>query len=757
MSEARTQAIADAKADTWKGWTEARDRLAGIAQASATPDNRAALARARALVAFEFGDGLAEAKTAVEDLGEQRGLDAAVARAYLALAQSDSKAARQAADDATQIVTDDPSALYITGRAQLLAGDFQNAFRSLKSAFDREKRPLYAVGLARAYSDASMWREALAALEPVLSMVADHPSSMIERARILVASYQIVPGVPLGTEVRAQLQKLIAEGMKRPGEQTRGVSPGQVALANLVLARVDFLRGDLPASQADFGAALAVGIDEQRFAEEAAETLYAIGELTGAQTAADRTLSEWSGSRRARITLARVMLAVGKPNDAVDLATKVPDVESYPQARTVRGLARYATGDLDAARDDFVAALKKAPHYEPALVGRAWLDLETQQLDDDLKKLLEDAHKAYPTHPGFGTVHAAVLRASDDKASRDKAKAILEKIVIGAGPEVVRAQLELARVYRDAGDLRPARQLYADAVKSGSVMAKLESGLLLIEDLDPMGGRETLDELLKSTDRPSPLIILEVARARMLVGDHAGAAQLLAEAGNAPNVVKWHLLREKGRLALRRNDFNGAADALSQAIEQSGSDLETFLLAADVAAADEKQAKLMERVKTLAPKRLAGVPELDLINAKLLLSNNEESSKAYEVAADKLQKANASSRRKAQAFLGRGIVAYNREDDQVAKDALEYAIKLDPTLYSAHLYLADITKGQNPKAALEHGQRAVALNPDLVEGWSMVGTQAARLGHKKLLAEATIKVGELAPNSAALRDLQGLR
>ena len=302
ISEARTQAIADAKADTWKGWTEARDRLAGIAQASATPDNRAALARARALVAFEFGDGLDEAKAAVEELGEQRGLDAAVARAYLALAQSDAKAARQASDDATQIVTDDPSALYITGRAQLLAGDFQNAFRSLKSAFDREKRPLYAVGLARAYSDASMWKEALAALEPVLAMVADHPSSLIERARILSVSHQIAPGIPLGTEVRAQLQKLVAEGMKRPGEQTRGVSPGQVALANLVLSRVDFQRGDLAASQADFRAALAVNIDEQRFAEEAAETLYAIGELTT--------------PRRRRIARSRVVEQPARPDHA---------------------------------------------------------------------------------------------------------------------------------------------------------------------------------------------------------------------------------------------------------------------------------------------------------------------------------------------------------------------------------------------------------------------------------------------------------
>lgn len=758
ISEARTQAIADAKADTWKGWTEARDRLAGIAQASATPDNRAALARSRALVAFEFGDGLPDAKAAVEQLGDQRGLDAAIARAYLALAQSDPKAARMASEEATQIVTDDPSALYVTGRAQLLAGDFANAFRNLKSAYDREKRPLYAVGLAQAYGEASMWKEALAALEPVIAVAADHPSTVIERARILVASHQIIPGNTLGPEVRAQLQKLISEGMKKSGEQSRGVSPAQVAMANLALARVDFLRGDLAAAQADFRAALAVGIDEQRFAEDAAETLYAIGELNGSRTAADRTLQGWSNSRRARIILARVMLALGKTADALDLATKVPDVDAHPYARTVRGLARYAGGDVEGARGDFLAALKKAPNLELALVGRTWLDLETEQLDDELAKKLEDAHKLYPTHPALATAHAAILRATDAKGGRDKARGILDKIVTGApGPDVARAQLELARIYRDSGDMRAARGLYESAVKAGSYIARLETGLLLIEDLDPAGGRDTLDQLYKSTERPTPQLMLETARARMLVGDHQGAAQLLADAGNAPNVNKWHLQREKGRLALRRNDFNGAADAFLQALEGSGSDIETFLLAADVAAADEKQAKLMERVKALAPKRLQGLPELDIVNGKLLLSKGEEALKAYDTAADGLKKIKASSRRQAQAALGKGIVAYNDEDDQIAKDALEFAVKLDPSLYTGYLYLADITKERSAKDALEHAQQAVKLNPQLLEGWFMVGTQAARVGNRKLLAEAITKVGEIEPNSDALRQLQGLR
>ena len=755
ISAAREQAVALAKADTWKGWIGARDRLAGIAQASATPDNRSALARARALVAYEFGDGLADAKAAVEGLSGQATPDVELAAAYVALAQHDSKAAKAAAERATAISTNDAAALYVTGQAALLAGDTTNAIKSLKAAVELEPRPHYSVGLARAYAETSAWKDALAAVDKALVASPDHPGALIERGSLLAASGQIAPGAPLGTEVRGQLQKIVGEGGKPLVDQVRGVSPAEVAFAYLALTQIDFMRGDVALMQADFRAALLIRIDEQRFAEQAIETLYAIGDLAGARAAVEGTLAEWPSSRRARIAMARVLLAQGKPTDALDIVTKIPDLKDLPKALAVRGQVHFALGDLDAAVKDFDRALKKSPNLELALVGRTWIDIETGDLVA-AKQRIEPKQSAQSS-AAIATVYAAVLRLGNEPGARDKARDILEKVVVGPpSVDITRAQLELARIYRDTGDLRAAR-MYADASRTGSEEARLESGLLQIEFRDPAGGRATLDQVLKSTDRPSSTLLLEAARARMLVGDHRGAIDLLDLADKAPNVTRWKYDRERGRLALRKGDYAGAALSLTRALETCGDDVETFFLAAEVAATEEKQAKLGDRVRQLLPARLKDRPEAQIVTGKLLLSKGDDAFKSYEAARLKLEAEKATPRRIAQAYLGRAIVAYNKQDDQAALDALDFALEADPSLYEAFLYYADIAKERDPKKALAKAQSAVLSNPDLVDGYVMVGTIAHKLRNRKLLEEATTKVNDLAPNSEAFKQLQGLR
>src|SRR5260221_466429 len=153
------------------------------------------------------------------------------------------------------------------------------------------------------------------------------------------------------------------------------------------------------------------------------------------------------------------------------------------------------------------------------------------------------------------------------------------------------------------------------ATATGNFDARLESGLLSIEDRDPNGGRETLDALLKeSGDHPPPVLVLEAARARMLAGDHAGAAQLLETAEKLPGIQKWKLQRERGRLYLRRGDFGAAVTALGSALEGCGDDAETFLLAADAATSDEKSG-LADKVKKRLD-RLKRTPEQKIVSGK---------------------------------------------------------------------------------------------------------------------------------------------
>ncbi|HEY0480459.1 MAG TPA: tetratricopeptide repeat protein, partial [Kofleriaceae bacterium] len=751
IAAARDRASDLARADTWQGWIGARDGLYSIAQASPTGDNRAALARARGVLAFELGDGMADARAAVDGLAGDGGLDRDLATAYVALAQRDPRLAHDAAERALQDAPDDAAALYVSGQAALLAGDLKAAITALRAAADHEPRPHYLVALARALGDSAAWDDALTTVE----RVRDNPGAVIARAVLLSGASRL--GGTTGAEVRAQLTKLIADGAK-PGDQ--GVSPAQIAFADLALARVDFARGEAGAARTDYLASLGLGLDDQRFAEELSDTVLAIGELEPARKAATRTLERWPQSRRARITLAQVWLALGKPAAALDVLAKPADLAAAPVGQTVRGQARLASGDIDGARADFDAALKKLPGYEPALVARAWLDLAAGDVDAARKRIEPRFNPRTATTPVIAA-YAAILRATGDPASRDKARSLLERAAAGPpGPDTARARLELARLARDAGDFPAARTAYAEASRAGSLDARLESGLLLIDDGDPRGGRDILEQLLKQAgDHPPAALLLETARARTLMGEHAGAFALLAAADKAPGVVRWQLDRERGRLALHKGDTAGAAQLLERALEASGADLDTFLLAADTIAADDKQAGLTQKLRAAMPTRLKGVPELDIIAGKLYLAANQydDAEKVYSAARDALGKGKASRRRHAQAYFGLAATAYYRRDDATAMSNLKTVFYEDPSIDAAYLFAAEIDRPRDPARALQSAQQAVAYNPDSIEGWRMVGTVAAQLGNRKLLDEAIHRLGDLAPGSDPLHQLQRLR
>src|SRR5262249_29702816 len=150
-------------------------------------------------------------------------------------------------------------------------------------------------------------------------------------------------------------------------------------------------------------------------------------------------------------------------------------------------------------------------------------------------------------------------------------------------------------------------------------------------------------------------------------------------------------------------------------------------------------------------------PEASIVAGKLALAdgNNEEAAAAYEKARAGLQ--GASPRRQAQAEFGRAVVAYNKEDDQNAQSALKLAIALDPTLYNAYLFYADLVRDTAPEEAFDNAKKAVTYNPDFVDGWVMYGSIAHRLRKRQELATAVTRVNSLAPGSEALRQLQTLR
>jgi Tfp pilus assembly protein PilF len=756
IDAARDEAVSLASADTWQGWIGARNRLASIAQASNTLDNRAMLARTRAILAYEFGDGLAEAQAAVDDLSGQGGLDGELAAAFLALARSDAKAARAAADRALAVAGDDAAALYASSQAALLAGELSRAAEAGKQAVTREARALYAAGLARVHIAATAWDDGLAAADQALKATPDHPGALIVRGVLLAEGGRVAPGAPAGNEIRGDLERVIREGTKPVTEQPRGVSPSQVAYADLALARVDAARGNVDAARADVANALAVGLDEQRFAEEFVETLYSINLLGPGRIAADRALASWPSSLRARAGRAQLAIAQGRAAEARDQLDKAKDLTQLPRGLALRGAARLAAGEIDGARADLDEALKRAPRLEPAVIGRAWIDARAGNLAAARKRLEAVYRPGAPASPALALAYGQIAYAAGELVP---ARGALQKAA-GAGAliDAARAQVDLGRVQRDLGDMRAARQAYEQAIRFGIPEARLEAALLEFEDRNPAVGHKLIEALVQEAgERPPAALLVEAARARMLIGDHSGAATLLERLQKRSDVAPWQLEREKGRYALRRGDNAGAAQALSRALDGCGDDSETFLLAAEVASADIKQAGLVEKVGKLAKARLKDRPEAFIVAGKLALAedHNDAAEKSYEAARAALQK--ASSRRQAQAEFGRAVVAYFKKDDVTATNALKLTIALDPTIYAAYLYFGDLIRDQAPEDAFDSAKKAVTYNPDFVDGWVMYGTLAHRLRKRTELAAAIRRVGSLQPGGEALRQLQSLR
>ncbi len=750
IAAAREHATDLAKADTWPGWSAAEGSLAGIVQASATLGNRAALARAKALIAYELVDGAADAKTAVEALGANAGHDGEIAGAYMALALEDGKAAKLAADAAYQDDSSDPASSYLVGQAWLALGDVKAAVKSAKEAVDKDPRPFFALGQSRALEAAYSWDDAIASIDRANAGSPDHPAAAIARANLLADAGRIGTGVAGTMELRTLLTKIVGDA--KPG----GVaSPAQGAFAALALARIDFARGDTNAAVGDVSTAAGFHLDDQRFAEAAVDTLFAIAQLKLGEKAAHSALETFPTSRRVQLALARILAGEGQQRAALDVIGKLGEVP--PVTIALRGHIKLAAGDVDGARADFDAALQKQANLEPAIVGQAWLALASGDVEA-ARKLVEPRVTDKGASPAISIAYAAILRRGDD-AAKAKARALLEKLAAGmAGGATPDAELELARVYRDTGDFSDARKMYAVAGQAGNGTARLEGAVMAIDDRDPAGGRETLDTLLKAAgDQPSPELVLETARARMLVGDHEGAAQLLETADKLPGIQKWKLAREKGRLYLRRGDLAAAIAALGTALDGCGDDSETFLLAAD-AATTETTPALGDKLKKALAERVKNSPVAQIATGKLLLQaggKDNEADAAYRGARDTLRSEHAAARLIAQADYGLAVVAYNKSADQIALDELDSVLNGDPSLYDAYLFKADLVKDK--KAAYVLAQTAVKYNPDYPRAWSVLGRLAAKNNDKAALANAIEMLQKLAPTSADLNDLKKLR
>jgi tetratricopeptide (TPR) repeat protein len=717
--EAAEKRAADASAtDTWVGWKIAKNGLASIAAARRSPQSRSALARAQAVLAYEFGDGGADASATLRQLGADD--RTAVARSYMALIAGDAAAAGREAGLAA--VQNGPVVDYLRGRALLLSGDATAALGALEKAHRADSRPFHTVALAEVYAALDRWNDSRQALDAGLSKYPGHPALVLSKARL--ADQLGVHTAASSAEALTQLEEIVTEGTQPIAAQTKGGSRWQVGMALVAKANIQLRRGERDAAIASLGRALDQGIDEQRFAEAVVSSMLAADLPDVAISGAKRGLVAWPQSVALRVVLAQSSFAEGRMDEAIDV---LPDalIGKDPAAIAVRSRAKISIGDRDGAKRDLdqISAMASIE----LTVARSLLNLAfgtaVPQVGGDNPR------------PDRALVRAVAARMRKDAI---KAVGILEPIARGAmGSERYTVRLELARSYRDAANYASARAAYADLSSLANPTVRLETAQLLLEDRDPKGAREHIEALLRDLgDKATGVQLIEAMRMRTLTGA-AGLAEALAPRAAAAGAPPWMLQREAARIARRREEFAKATTAIGKALDGSGDDIDTILLASDLVGG--APAPFVTKVTKAVETRLLDVPDRFVAQGKLAIARDDRAKAAefFDKAAQRFKESPASARRMAQVSFGAGALAAGRAEWVMAKLKLGAAIELDPSLIDAYLYQAAALARTNArKQAVALLKIASQFNPESLTVWEVLQRQATEAGDQQTAAEA---------------------
>lgn len=727
IAAARRGADAVARTDTWSGWRGARDRLAAIIRARGSQGNRAALARVRAVLAAVYLDDLDGAKAAVAELGNERGRDAALARAYLAIAQGDGKGATEALAGAGAVDAD-PELALVVARAAAVDGRWDAAAVAARRATEQDARAGAFITLCEIETARQRYNEAERACGDAERLVPGNPGAIIARARLHAAS-----GAARNETAKlvAELEALNVEAARPAAEQRLGVSPGQAVWAQLALAEVGLAAGDPQAARRAAERAQGNQISSRALAEAQAAIALRLGDVAAAGRLAEQGLGRWSGSVALTAVRARALLAGGDVDGADAAIGKLPSGADSVELAILRGEIAIARGDVDGAAKLLDGALANRPDDVDALVARAEIDLLRNDPRAAMTRIEGRYSKQAP--PGLTITYAAAQR---QLKRFDEARVALGRITSTSapGPITGRAWFELARVERDSGNAKEARDAYGKAQEMlpASRDVRLEAAVLSIDDGDATGGRDALKGLL-ADKQGDGVTLVETARALIFTGDLTGAAALLDEAAATTTAPKARLGRERGRLALRRRDVKAAIAALVQSVADDELDLEARLLLIDAYLVAGQTADV-NRVGEDIIRKFPGRPELRLVTGRTALAAQppRTAEARTEFGAAKTLLTKAPRRILADACYWLGSAYYFSDDLPSARTQLLEAIKLEPTNADAHgalgLVYSELQDWANAARIL---QTAVQLDPENADAYFTLGTALQNLKRTK--------------------------
>jgi len=725
ISSARKAAAEVARTDTWAGWRNARDRLAAISRARASGGNRAALAKARAILAARYDDDLEGARAAVADVAKEASEDAALARAYLAIADGDGAAATAAITAAGGADADAELAL-AAAYAAALEARWDAAASTARRATEQDPRPAAFALLCAVETARQRFPDAERACAEAERLVPGHPAAIIARARQRAASGAARAEAD---KLRVELEGLNAEAARPVADQRLGVSPGQAAWAQLALAEVGLAAGEPQKARVAIERLKGGQRSSRGLLEAQAALGLALGDVGEAGRLAEQGLERWPTSPIFTAVRARALLSTGDLEGAAAVIGKLAAADDSIELTILRGEIAIAKHDLPAATKLLDAALAKRPDDLDALLARAAVDLENN--DPHAAQTRLEARYSKQAPPRLTIAYASALRLQ--KQWQDARVALGRITTDGApGPITGRAWLERARVERDAGNAKDARDAYgrAQEMLPSSREAQREAAVLAIDDGDALGGRDALKKLIDGAADDGAALV-EAARALTFTGDLAGAKAYLDRAADLDATPAARLARERGRLALRHRDTKGALAALQRSIADDERDFEAWLLLLDaqLVAGDTAEAR---RVNDEILRKFPDRRDSGLVTGRVALISGRTNDALTDFKSAKTALVNAPRRALADACFWVGFSFYAQGDFANAMLQLAEATKHEATNADAYGILGQIyVETQDWVNAATTLARAVELDPENPDAWFSLGVARQNLRRPK--------------------------
>jgi tetratricopeptide (TPR) repeat protein len=712
------------------------------------PLARASRARVLALMSFEFGDSPDGAQRATTALGPTDASpctdgkpgcqEAAQARVYLAMARGELDLAARLARALRRKVPD-ASSNYLVGRSELLLEHPDSAAEALRAAAEAEPHnPTVLHGLGLAEAAAHHEDRAFDAYRQALTANANHIATIVDRA-LLQVQLNIDRDGARGA-LSGVVSKLVADS-----------SPGQLARAYLGLAELELVKGDLPAARRDLSQAASQHRDgDALFSEQLAQAFADAYDLDAAEREARRAIAI-AGRLTPRLVLAQLALKRAHPLQA--LAVIEDAGTSRPEALVMRALASLELGRKEAARMDAESALRVQPDLVSAKVALALVDIaegKTDKAQRSLDAIERSATKVSEVAAALGQVYVA------GKAP-DRARYWLKE-ALKRDPFNLEARLGLSRLLHDLGQLDAARDQLRQLlqVNASYAPARRELAMLALDAGDASAARDELDTLLAPCPADKPGcddsfidldLLMNAARAHLLVGDGVGAQERIVRAQRLPpTATSAEELAGLSARALMVEHKPADAVALLTKIVPTAQRGETTALLMEAYLDLEQPDRALDAVKLAPPKARTGV-ELLVARARLQIERNRDvaAEGLAQEALLRLRGPHAPRALKAEAYLVLGRAQYDQGSFKPAMRSLRTATELDPHSARAFYYLALVLESvQQMPEARNAMESAVKDDPGFADALYNLGRMRALFSDGSA-ADAFQKYLEVAP------------